>query len=242
MDRRTFGKLALAALATPAAAGAARAAPGIKIGAVHQHHRPDRGARAWATRTRSRPSRTESPDTPVSFLVRDDGGNPTAAVQIVKKFITEDKVDVIMGPALTSSAMAAMPTSNAARVANIAMAPILFDPKQYPYTFDDAQPADLMIDAVGLHMHQHDIKTVAFIGYNDAWGEQVWNSLKAGAAKYGFKIVADERYARTDTTVTAQTLKAMSVASAGGDVRRLGDPRRAAQHRAQPARLQGPGL
>ncbi len=107
--------------------------------------------------------------------------------------------------------MAAIPTSNAARVANIAMAPILFDPKQYPYTFDDAQPADLMIDAVGVHMHQHDIKSVAFIGYNDAWGEQVWNSLKAAAAKYGFKIVGDERYARTDTTVTAQSLKAMSV-------------------------------
>ena len=146
----------------------------------------------------------------MSYLVRDDGGSPTAAVQIVRKFITEDKVDVIIGPSLTSSSMRhAGPSS--------------LDPRPHrdgdrssstrssvPYTFDDAQPAELMIDAVGLHMHQHDIKSVAFIGYNDAWGEEVWNSLKVAATKYGFKIVADERYARTDTTVTAQTLKAMT--------------------------------
>ncbi len=209
MDRRSFGKLALAAAAAPAFGGLARAAGGIKIGAVISITGPTAAQgvgynNAFATFPK------QIAGTPVTYLVRDDGGNPTAAVEIVKKFITEDRVDAIIGPSLTSSAMAAMPTINAAKVANIAMAPILFDPAKYPYTFDDAQPADLMIDATGEHMHQHGYKTVAFIGYNDAWGEQVWHGLKAAAAKYGLNIVADERYARTDTTVTAQTLRAMS--------------------------------
>jgi branched-chain amino acid transport system substrate-binding protein len=67
-----------------------------------------------------------------------------------------------------------------------------------------------MVDACGEHMKQHGAKTVGFIGYNDGWGDEVYNGLKQAAQKYGIEIVVEERYARTDTSVQAQVLRAMT--------------------------------
>ena len=60
-------------------------------------------------------------------------------------------------------------------------------------------------------MKKTGIKTVAYIGYNDAWGDLVYDALTQAAEPAGIKIVANERYARTDTSVTPQILKIMTL-------------------------------
>jgi branched-chain amino acid transport system substrate-binding protein len=51
------------------------------------------------------------------------------------------------------------------------------------------------------------IKKVAYIGFSDSWGDLVYNSLMAASKKNDLDVVTNERYARPDTSVTAQTLK-----------------------------------
>ena len=63
------------------------------------------------------------------------------------------------------------------------------------------------MSAVADHMKAQDVKTVAYIGFSDSWGDLVLAGFKPSAEKYGIKIVADERYARLDTSVAGQILK-----------------------------------
>jgi branched-chain amino acid transport system substrate-binding protein len=210
LRRRTFGALG-GAFGVSALAGVhgARAETGIKIGAIISITGPT-AAQGVGYRNAFDLFPAQIAGVPVTYIVRDDGGDPTAAVNIANKMITEDKVDAFIGPSLTSSDMANLPVMNGAKVPMIAMAPISFDAQKYPYTFDDAQPAALMVDACAQHMKKNGAKTVGFIGYGDGWGDEVWNGLKLAAAKYGIEIVVEERYARTDTSVQAQVLRAMT--------------------------------
>ena len=51
------------------------------------------------------------------------------------------------------------------------------------------------------------MKTVAFIGFSDSWGELLLKGLTKTAEAAGIRIVATERFGRTDNSVTAQALK-----------------------------------
>jgi branched-chain amino acid transport system substrate-binding protein len=69
------------------------------------------------------------------------------------------------------------------------------------------QPAPLMINAVVERMKQSGVKTVGYIGFSDAWGDLVYDSLVPAAKAAGIQVVANERYARADSSVTGQVLK-----------------------------------
>ena len=83
------------------------------------------------------------------------------------------------------------------------------------------------------------MKDIGYIGFSDGWGDQVLAATKSLPPGRRHQILADERYARTDTSVEAQALKLISAASAGGDDGQFGDARGAARGRAAPSRLQG---
>ena len=53
-------------------------------------------------------------------------------------------------------------------------------------------------------------KTVAFIGFSDAYGEGWWNEFSKLAEVRKLKVVANERFNRVDTSVTGQVLKVMA--------------------------------
>jgi branched-chain amino acid transport system substrate-binding protein len=78
------------------------------------------------------------------------------------------------------------------------------------WVFKTPQNDIMMSLAIAEHMAGNGVKTVAFIGFSDAYGEG-WSQEFAKAAELKkIKIVANERYARTDTSVTGQALKIMS--------------------------------
>jgi branched-chain amino acid transport system substrate-binding protein len=56
-------------------------------------------------------------------------------------------------------------------------------------------------------MADNGVKTVGYIGFSDAYGEGWYQEFSKAAALKGLTIVANERYARTDTSVTGQVLK-----------------------------------
>ena len=146
----------------------------------------------------------------VEYLIRDDGADPTAAATIARKLINEDHVDAFIGPATSAPLMSVLPIANEAHIPMIGMSPYVVDTKQYPYAFDDAQPIKLMVEGVVAHMKAHGVKTTGYIGYTDFWGDAVLGALTADTAGTGIEVVDEERYARTDTSVQPQVLKALS--------------------------------
>jgi branched-chain amino acid transport system substrate-binding protein len=147
----------------------------------------------------------------VEFIVRDDATDANTAFTIAQKMISEDHVDAFIGPSLTASDAAVAPLANQAHVPMIAMAPYEYDPAKQTYTFNDAQPLSLMVSVVFKYMRAHGVKQIGYIGFSDGWGDQVLAATKLSSQAEDMTILADERYARTDTSAEAQALKLMSV-------------------------------
>jgi len=70
-----------------------------------------------------------------------------------------------------------------------------------------SQPFPLMVATVVDQMKKTGVKTVAYIGFSDALGDLAYDSLMKAAGPAGIKVVANERYAREDSSVAGQVLK-----------------------------------
>lgn len=145
----------------------------------------------------------------VNFILLDDGTDPTNAVKNVRKLISEDKVDAILGPNLISTAVAMADVANTEKTPMISVAPLDVTGDKRGYVFRSEPSADLMVNRLVADMVEHGAKTVGFIGFSDSWGELLLKSLTK-AAEGKLKIVATERYGRADPSVQAQVLKIMA--------------------------------
>jgi branched-chain amino acid transport system substrate-binding protein len=143
----------------------------------------------------------------VNLIVLDDASDPGKGVSNTKRLITEDKVDVILGSCLTPVAAAMAPVAAENKVLQIAASPVGVPPGQDQWLFRLPQGNEVMAHAMVNHMKKQGVKTIGFLGYTDAYGELWLKAMTAEAEKNGMKIVAAERFARTDTSVTPQALK-----------------------------------
>jgi branched-chain amino acid transport system substrate-binding protein len=80
------------------------------------------------------------------------------------------------------------------------------NPKTH-WVFKTPQNDSLMADAIAVHMKANGVKTLGYIGFNDAYGESWLGEIKRSAQTAGIKVVADEKYNRNDASVTGQVLK-----------------------------------
>jgi branched-chain amino acid transport system substrate-binding protein len=143
----------------------------------------------------------------VQLIVLDDASDPATAGRNARKLIEEDKVDVLIGSAGVPSTMAIAAVSRESKVPMIALTPIGLAGPEGAWVVAIPQPTDLMVGAVIEQMKKAGDKTVAFIGFSDAWGDLVYNALIKGTEGTGIKVVTNERYARPDTSVSGQILK-----------------------------------
>ena len=166
-------------------------------------------------------------DTSVEYIQLEDGGDTTRAVQNAKKLIGEHNVDALIGPSTTPNAFAILDIIAEAKVPLLATVgtqavaePV--DAKKR-WVFKTTQNDDLIAAALIKHMVRNGVKTVGFIGFNDPYGENWYKVFGGLADKAGIRIVASERYARADQSVTGQVLKlvaakpdAVLIAAVGG--------------------------
>ena len=150
----------------------------------------------------------------VNYIVLDDGSDTTTGVKNVRKLTSEDKVDIILGSSTTPVSLAMIDPAAEAETPMISMAAsaAIVEPvdAKKRWIFKTPQNDVQMATAITEHMSNNGIKTVAFIGFNDAYGEGWWQQFSKVAEARKIKVVANERYARTDTSVTGQVLKMMS--------------------------------
>ena len=146
----------------------------------------------------------------IKYIVLDDATDPTAASKNARKLVTEDKADVIIGSTTTPTSTAVLEVAAETKTPQIAMAPFAPAADKAAWVFQTPQDFGIMAGAIVGHMAANGVKTMAFIGYSDGYGELWLRVMNSIAAAKGIKIVSTERYNRTDTSVTGQILKILT--------------------------------
>jgi len=150
----------------------------------------------------------------VNIILLDDASDTTTAVKNAKKFVTENHVDVIVGSTITPASLAMIDVAAESETPMISMAAsrAIVDPidAKRRWVYKTPQNDAQMSTAIAEHMTNNNVKTVAYIGFSDAYGEG-WSNEFAGVAKARkLEIVANERFNRADTSVTGQVLKILA--------------------------------
>ena len=146
----------------------------------------------------------------VTVILLDDASDPGKGSANARRFVTEDKVDVIFGSCITPVAAAMTDIASEAGTVQIAGSPVGVPPGKDKWLFRLPQSNNVMGHAVIEHMKKQGIKTVGFLGYADVYGQQWLEAVQPELEKAGIKMVGVERFARTDTSVTPQALKLTS--------------------------------
>ncbi len=143
-------------------------------------------------------------------IVLDDATDPTNGVKNARRFVTDEKVDLIIGSAATPVGIAMADVAMESQTPQLLATPAGLPPGKDAWSFRLPQSNSVMSHAVVEHMKKQGVKTVGFLGYTDAYGEGWLKEFTPIAEKAGIKVIAAERFARTDTSVTAQALKLSS--------------------------------
>lgn len=151
---------------------------------------------------------------PVQLVIIDDASDTTQAVRAARKLIQEDQVLAIIGTTTTPATLGMIDPLAEAGVPNISLAANLeivspVDAKRR-WVFKTPQTEEQMSQPIVRDMIAQGVKTAAYIGFNDAYGEGWARAFEAAAKSAGITVVASERFARTDTSVTGQILRILS--------------------------------
>ena len=163
----------------------------------------------------------------IEYIALDDASDPTTSVTSVRKLIAENNVDAIIGPSGSPNAMGVIQFIADAGVPLLApvgtAAVVLPMDDKKKWVFKTTQNDDIIAEALVDHMVKTGVKTLGFIGLADPYGENWYKVVSGLVAKHNIRIVANERFQRSDTSVTGQGLKlvgakpdAVLIAAPGG--------------------------
>lgn len=163
----------------------------------------------------------------VEYTVLDDASDSSQTVALVKKLLSEQKVDAIIGPSGSPNSMAALQFVSEAKTPMLApvgtTAVVLPMTDQKKWVFKTTQNDGLICEALVAHMVKKGVKTVGYIGFNDAYGESWFGVFSPMIEKAGIKLIVNERFQRTDQSVIGQATKiaaanpdAVLIGAAGG--------------------------
>ncbi|XYJ10000.1 ABC transporter substrate-binding protein [Telluria sp. B2] len=150
----------------------------------------------------------------VQYIVLDDASDATQAVKNARKLISEDKVDLLIGSSITPTSLAMLEVAAETETPMISIAggSRIVEPMDAKrrWVFKTTQHDGQMAAAITQHMANNGVKTMGFISFSDAYGDGWWTEAQKMAQVRKIKVVANERFARTDTSVTGQVLKLVS--------------------------------
>jgi branched-chain amino acid transport system substrate-binding protein len=147
----------------------------------------------------------------IEYIVLDDASDTTTAVRNIRKLIYDEKVDVVIGSTITPNSLAMIDVAAESETPMISMAAsaAIVEPvdARRRWVFKTPQNDSHMSTAITEHMANNGVKTVGFIGFADAYGEGWFREFAKMSELRKLNLVANERFARTDTSVTGQVLK-----------------------------------
>ena len=150
----------------------------------------------------------------VEYIVLDDATDPTGARRNIERFVTDDKVDLVIGSSSSPVSLAMIEVAGRSQTPMISLgaARAIISPMDsnrrwvFKTPYNDATTAAATVK----HMKASGVKTVATISVNDAYGQGWVKEFRGPAEAAGLQIVASEQYEAKDTSATAQVLKVMA--------------------------------
>ena len=156
--------------------------------------------------------RSEVAGQKIRFIQLDDGSDPSATTRNARKLIEDEKVDVLIGTATGPGTVALAAVADEMKVPLIAVSPMAARPAnpadQWAVTMP--QSPQLLVKVIVDRMKRDGKKNIGFIGFSDVWGDFVYGGAKAAEERGDIKLLSNERYSRTDTSVTGQILKVLA--------------------------------
>lgn len=150
----------------------------------------------------------------VRYIELDDASDTTSAAKNAKKLTSENSIDVLVGPSLTTSSLAVLDViaESGTPMISLAAGAAIVEPidAKRRWAFKTPQSDAMMVALIVDHMTRNGSKRVGFIGVSDAYGDGWWKAFSKLAETNNLTIVASERYSRTDTSATGQVLKLMA--------------------------------
>jgi len=145
---------------------------------------------------------------PIELIYADDAGKPEEAVNVAKRLISRDGAIIAIGSISSPASLAASQVTRQLETPQIVIAGTAqkITTQGNKWVFRSPVPdTKLVADLVEfIHEKFPSYKKFAFLYVNDDFGRGGFEAFKLAGAKYGFEIVADERYARGDIDFTAQ--------------------------------------
>lgn len=192
---------------------AAHAAADITVGFVTSLSGPaasiginyDRGMKAAYAYQRTVGGRS------IRVISLDDGSDPSTATQNARKLVQQDHVDIMFGTSSAPGTNAMLAVANEMKVPFVAISPVNLPlPTGQVWGIAMPQTPALMVKVIADRMKRDGVRTAGYIGFSDSWGDLVYSGAKAAEKDGAPAVTTNERYARTDTTVTAQALKVIA--------------------------------
>jgi branched-chain amino acid transport system substrate-binding protein len=139
-------------------------------------------------------------------IVVDDQFDPTQAVSLAKRLVSNDKVDVVIGPQAGQLALAVMPVLTEANVAYFtAGAPTGVTVAQGPTFFSVQITAEEQaVTLVDWAINVRKAKSLGLLTDNGANGKAMGERFKSYAAEKGVRVVTAEVYEQGSPDMTAQ--------------------------------------
>lgn len=145
----------------------------------------------------------------IEFVFYDDQSMPATAVKLYEKLITDDKVDLIVGP--YSSAVTSAVSTVAEKHKMAMLGPECADVKVYSrgyrYNFQSqAQAGRYMLGALTL-AKANGYRTLAMLAEDTAMPKAVSSEVSGMAARFGLQVVLNETYPKGSTDFSALVTK-----------------------------------
>jgi branched-chain amino acid transport system substrate-binding protein len=146
---------------------------------------------------------------PILIVKYDDQGNPSTAVQLYQKLLTDDKVDLLLSPYQADLVAAVAPIVNRAeKVMPSLSANVEVYSGKFPYLMQSiTQTGRYMAPVIELAATMG-YKTVALLVQNTQFPKQLGEGVVALAKEKGMEIVFNESFPPTTTDFSALVLKA----------------------------------
>ncbi len=142
---------------------------------------------------------------PVKMVIYDDKSDPATSIKLYEKLITEDKVEMVIGPyssPITQAASVVSEKHKMLMVASLAATTSIWE-RGFKYLFMTISPAEVYLEGVLDIAAQKGLKTIAIINEDTLFSK----AAAAGAAKIaeqrGLKVIFRDAYPKGSTEFSA---------------------------------------
>ncbi|WP_151446128.1 ABC transporter substrate-binding protein [Lacisediminimonas profundi] len=150
----------------------------------------------------------------LNVTIIDDASDSTAATVAARRLVQENKIDILVGPSVTPTSLAALQVAGETQTPMISLGGggSLVSPQEGPrrWVFKMPPAEEIALAVVFEQMKRNKEKTLGFVGINNAYAQTFLDVAQKLAPAHGIKIVDVQRYGATDTSFVSQTLKLLS--------------------------------